>query len=353
MTGKEIAGMPACRRRKNFIRILSWGLFLALLPNLAWATLSVSVLEVNPTTAIITSSQQVTITWKATSSDSSFTSGDYRVELGGSGTSGTGTLLLTGTVNVDTQVSTTLTAKQIGDVNDTYTIYIIVISSKDSTDTSFTSQTVTLANPPQAPTNLTVTDGDSRLMLSWTSSPDKNVDHYNVYYGTISRTDSNFSNYYNGGGTKDSPINAGNVSSYVLNGLTNGITYYIAVETVDTQGTSSAYSEEGSGSPNPTYDLGDLSKEKGGCFIATAAFGGENDPQVRSLRIFRDRLLLPNRLGRFWVHRYYQASPPVARLLARSPVLKSVTRSFLGPVVWAARLVTPLADPGREKSKTE
>ncbi|MCX5859138.1 MAG: fibronectin type III domain-containing protein [Proteobacteria bacterium] len=275
------------------------------------------------------------------------------MELGGNGTSGSGTLLQTGTVTVDVQVSTTLTANQIGDVNDTFTIFVIVTNSSDATDTNFTAQTVTLYNPPQAPTNLTVEAGDTRLMLSWTSSPDSNVDHYNVYYGTISRFDSTFSSYYNGGGTKESPVNAGNVSSYVLSGLENGITYYVAVETVDTQAAKSAYSDEGSGTPVQTYGLGDISSEKGGCFIATAAFGGENDPQVQKLRSFRDRVLLPNRLGRFWVHRYYQASPPVARILTRSPMLKSVTRSLLGPVVWAARLITPPGDSGREKSTIE
>jgi hypothetical protein len=180
-----------------------------------------------------------------------------------------------------------------------------------------------------------------------------NVDHYNIYYGMISRTDAAFPGYYNGGGKEKSPVNAGNVSSNILDGLDNGITYYVAIETVDTKGEKSAYSDEKSGTPTQTFGLGDNTDEKGGCFIATAAFGGENDPQVRSLRIFRDRALSPNRLGRFWVLRYYQASPPVARILARSPLLKSMTRSLLGPVVWAARLVTPPADPGREKPKTE
>jgi hypothetical protein len=350
---QEIVQMSTLKRKKNPAGIIVGVLFWALAPTVAGAALSVSVLEVNPTTAIITNSQQVTITWKVASSDSSFSSGDYRIELGGNGTSGSGTLLQTGTVTVDIQVATTLTASQIGDVNDAYTIFVIVTNGEDATDTNFTAQTVTLYNPPQAPADLSVEAGDTRLMLSWTSSPDNNVDHYNVYYGTISRFDPAFSNYYNGGGTKDSPVNVGNVSSYVLSGLENTITYYVAVETVDTQGAKSDYSDEGSGTPVQTYGLGDISSEKGGCFIATAAFGGEDDPQVQKLRSFRDRVLLPNRLGRFWIHRYYESSPPVARILARSPVLKSVMRSLLGPVVWAARLITPPGDSGRGQSNPE
>ena len=354
MTGKEIVGMKTWREIKIFARIISVMWLLALLPNSVGAALTVSIQGVEPTTAIITSEQQITITWKATSSDSSFTSGTYRVELGGNGTSGSGTLLgQTGTVTVDVAVSTTLTANQIGDVNGSYTVFFIVTNGEDATDTNFTAQTITLYNPPQAPTDLTVEAGDGRLMLDWNQSPDLNVDHYNVYYGTISRTDPAFSNYYNGGGTKDSPINAGNVSSYTLSGLENGIAYYVAVETVDTQGAKSDYSNESSGTPVQTYGLGDISNEEGGCFIATAAFGGKDDPQVRSLRIFRDRVLLPNRLGRFWVYKYYQLSPPAARILARFPALRSLVRGLLYPMVWGARLITLPADPGREKSKTE
>ncbi len=34
-----------------------------------------------------------------------------------------------------------------------------------------------------------------------------------------------------------------------------------------------------------------------GCFIATAAYGSEYAPQLDTLRKFRDKLLLPSKIG--------------------------------------------------------
>jgi len=70
----------------------------------------------------------------------------------------------------------------------------------------------------------------------------------------------------------------------------------------------------------------------GGCFIATAAYGSMLDPHVNILRQFRDQFLLTNRPGRIFVQLYYTFSPPLADLIARSDLLKNVTRFFLFPL---------------------
>jgi len=69
------------------------------------------------------------------------------------------------------------------------------------------------------------------------------------------------------------------------------------------------------------------------CFIATAAFGSPMDPQVRFLREFRDRFLMSNHAGRYFVNLYYRFSPPLARFIAGHEVLRMVTRWALLPVV--------------------
>jgi hypothetical protein len=71
------------------------------------------------------------------------------------------------------------------------------------------------------------------------------------------------------------------------------------------------------------------SQPKGGCFIATAAYGSALASEVVLLSRFRDEVLLPSRLGALFVTVYYQASPPLAALIARVGFLRTVTRSLL------------------------
>jgi hypothetical protein len=69
------------------------------------------------------------------------------------------------------------------------------------------------------------------------------------------------------------------------------------------------------------------------CVIATAAYGSPMEPRVMLLRDFRDRWLLTNGPGRFCVRIYYALSPPLARIIAPSPLLRSGARLALAPLV--------------------
>ncbi|MBI2605769.1 MAG: hypothetical protein HYW49_06780 [Deltaproteobacteria bacterium] len=66
----------------------------------------------------------------------------------------------------------------------------------------------------------------------------------------------------------------------------------------------------------------------GKCFIATAVFGPQS-PEVRILQQFRDDVLARSLAGRAVIRAYYLASPPLARLTARTPALASVFRAVL------------------------
>ena len=70
-----------------------------------------------------------------------------------------------------------------------------------------------------------------------------------------------------------------------------------------------------------------------GCFIATAAFGSALQPQVKLLKVFRDRYLLDSAAGRAFVNTYYKYSPPLAAAIAEREGLKTVVRAGLLPVV--------------------
>jgi hypothetical protein len=77
-------------------------------------------------------------------------------------------------------------------------------------------------------------DSASQIKLAWDPETDPGVIGYKVYYGTASRT-------------YGIPTNVGNVTAYRLNGLTLGVTYYIAVTAYDAANNESDYSNEVSG----------------------------------------------------------------------------------------------------------
>ncbi len=74
-----------------------------------------------------------------------------------------------------------------------------------------------------------------------------------------------------------------------------------------------------------------------GCFIATAAYGSPIEEHVATLRDFRDRHLLTNAPGRWFVEQYYEYSPPVADYIRERDGLRAVVRGVLTPVVYAVR----------------
>jgi hypothetical protein len=65
------------------------------------------------------------------------------------------------------------------------------------------------------------------------------------------------------------------------------------------------------------------------CFVATAAYGDPDAPEVEQLRSFRDRVLLTSAVGEAFVRAYYRVSPPFARLIAGRPALRRLVRRAL------------------------
>lgn len=70
------------------------------------------------------------------------------------------------------------------------------------------------------------------------------------------------------------------------------------------------------------------------CFIATAAWGRPNAPEVAALRRFRDQVLIKSTPGRQFVAFYNLVSPPMARFIARHPAMRVAVRSVLAPAVY-------------------
>jgi hypothetical protein len=71
----------------------------------------------------------------------------------------------------------------------------------------------------------------------------------------------------------------------------------------------------------------------GGCFVATAAYGSRMAEEVEVLKIFRDRYLRNNLLGRTFIHVYYAIGPKLADFVGVSPLRKQIARLLLLPLV--------------------
>lgn len=76
------------------------------------------------------------------------------------------------------------------------------------------------------------------------------------------------------------------------------------------------------------------------CFVATAAYGSAWEPNVATLRGFRDQCLMTSPVGRGAVELYYAASPPLAAWIAERPWARGATRVALTPAVTLAGALT-------------
>ena len=79
------------------------------------------------------------------------------------------------------------------------------------------------------------------------------------------------------------------------------------------------------------------SPDKGGCLIATAAYGSELAPQVQQLRELRDNQLLHTESGKSFMNSfnafYYSFSPTIADWERENPAFKEAVKIALTPLI--------------------
>jgi hypothetical protein len=159
------------------------------------------------------------------------------------------------------------------------------------------------------------------------------------------------------------------VASSTIKGLTNDQSYIFLLASQDEASIVSGFMDSGvfndvancsAGGTNVGLDgscpylgfpgqvVGLLSDQK--CFIATAAYGSPLEAHVMALRHFRDRFLMTNRLGTWFVHTYYRLSPPLANWIFRHPTARAVVRGALWPLVWFADWMTGESLPQNKKA---
>lgn len=95
---------------------------------------------------------------------------------------------------------------------------------------------------PSAPSGLQATVGNETALLTWAETPAGDLDHYELWRGTAS-------------GTETLLVGDLTTSSFNDTGLTNGVTYYYYVKAVDDLGNVSGPSSEVSATPTTQTDV--------------------------------------------------------------------------------------------------
>ena len=116
----------------------------------------------------------------------------------------------------------------------------------------------------------------------------------------------------------------------------NAGTWYVIPSTVDTTNNVVTCEREEADTGSNVFDdsgIGGRPKPRGGCFIATAAYGTPMAKEIGILREFRDQYLLTNPAGEALVELYYKTSPPIANFITEHPALKPVVRAALVPAI--------------------
>ena len=171
-----------------------------------------------------------------------------------------------------------------------------------------------IGGKPAAPTDLHVSlVGENTAQLTWTDNADDEAGY------RIERRK------YQGGYVQIAEVGP-DVESYTDPGLDFNANYYYRVYAYNDDG-NSKYATVANSSPVT------VEAEKSGCFIATAAYGSQMEPQVQLLREFRDRVLAGTRLGQAFISLYYEKSPPLARYIAEHDHLRLLVRWALLPLV--------------------
>jgi len=196
---------------------------------------------------------------------------------------------------------------------------------------------------PSQPSGVTIQALGETLRVQWLDLSDGGEEiTYTVYHAAESFDDP----------ASAVAESAGTETELELQSLPLNAARYIRVGAVDAFDNVGELSAQYVATPAETLDGWELYKSGGGgedggfCFVATAAHGSYLDPHVQVLRAFRDRYLLHTAVGRGFVAFYYAEGAAWANWIAERPVVRSVVRLLLVPLVVSTGALMMLGGSG-------
>lgn len=79
------------------------------------------------------------------------------------------------------------------------------------------------------------------------------------------------------------------------------------------------------------------SKSGAACFVATAAYGDANHPDVVFLRAYRDQVLTTSKKGIAFIDWYWRYGPKIAKVVGNFGFLRPIARLSIGSIVVVLR----------------
>lgn len=144
-------------------------------------------------------------------------------------------------------------------IDDTYYVNV-ELNTGGSIDTASTA--FILDNPPEPPSNVSASPGDSYVTVNWTKHRDEDIKEFSIYYSTSPFPNSNSSS---------KTIEGRSATSGDISGLQNGSTYYFTVQAVDVYNNKSQFSNQVSATPELELGFENFSDEDIGCIIGRNA----------------------------------------------------------------------------------
>jgi YVTN family beta-propeller protein len=266
--------------------------------------------------------------------------GTYQVEIGGTGTKGTGRQLFDQDQQVSPGDSKTfeIKASDLTEGDKAYPVFIYLTTSTGDSAVGRVDITLDTVPPVNPITDLIVAEvGDEKVNLTWSLNGDtSDVAGYHLYFSNSpdSATAVGAARYdYPGSPLK---IDGGDRTDGLVSGLENEQEFRFSATAFDRALNESAvFSNEVAGTPHRVYGPGELLGEKGGCFVATAVFGRKSW-QVAGLRRFRDSRLAGTVLGDLFIRAYYENGPAAARFVSISSLTRFIARMAVYPAVFIA-----------------